>query len=473
MIRTTRLAATSVAALTLSMTGAAACTVDVTANTRTCTGTNVGFTDNVASRTITVEDAAAVTDSGRAIDLTGANQTLRNAGTIESTGNDAIRSGGAASRVENDGNIFALNRGIRLRNDADGTTIVNGVDGVIRATDRGIASENADLIANVKVENHGIIESLNARALQLRGTGTTVINHGAMTGGEEVIEGRLDFTLENTGTIVIREGVREQDGVQFASGTVKNWNLIQGSDDGIDVDEGTIWNYATGQIISKPAATDTDRAGNAIDADVLLQDESLAEASQAQARLLTIHNAGLIRGPRAISGAEGRTGRIKIDNTGTLEGTDTAAVDFALTMAGSLVKLSGGSSVIGSVLMTDQDDVVEIGALASGKLLTNITDDLIAVFDGRGGVDHVDLSAYRLGDIVSLGFHGNSAVLSLLTAGGFVQGTFLNFAFWKVGDVTYSTEELASLRPVPVPAGLPLLGAGLGALWLLRRRRAA
>ena len=469
MIRTFLLSATSVAALSLSVTGASACTLD--ALTLTCSATHGGFSQATPGLVIVVEGGASVTASGRAMDLTGADQTVRNAGTVQSTGNDAIRSSGPNLRVENDGEILADGRGIRLRNDADGATIVNGTSGVIRTTNRGIASENDDLIENVTVENHGIIESANARALQLRGPGTTVINHGTMTGAEEVIEARIGFTLENHGSIVLKDGVADEDGVQFASGRVMNWGLIQGSDDGVDVDEGTIWNYATGQIISKPAASDTAREGNAIDADVLLQDPAIDEASQVNAGLLKIVNAGLIRGPRAISGAAGRTGGIEVHNSGTLEGTDTAAIDFALSMAGSLVKLSGDSEVIGSVLMTDNDDTVKIGALTSGKLLSNIADDMFAVFDGRGGNDTVHLDGYSLADILWLTARGNTAVLNLATAGGNVLGTFVNFEFWKVGDTTYTTEELAALAPIPVPAGLPLLGAGLGVLWVLRRRR--
>jgi hypothetical protein len=254
---------------------------------------------------------------------------------------------------------------------------------------------------------------------------------------------------------------------------VKNWGLIQGSDDGIDVDEGTITNYAGGQIISKPSATDVARAGNAIDADDVLQDPAIAPASQAQAGLLRIVNEGLIKGPRAISADANRQGRIEVENSGTLEGVDTAAVDFALGMKSSMVKLSGASRVLGSVLMTNGTDTLEIESLTSGILIENITEGMIAVFDGRAGDDHVDLSSYSLSDIVSLGIDGNAAFLSLLTTGGLVHGTFLNFEFWKVGKATYSTAELAELRPVPVPAGLPFLGAGLAGLWFMRRRRAA
>jgi hypothetical protein len=82
-------------------------------------------------------------------------------------------------------------------------------------------------------------------------------------------------------------------------------------------------------------------------------------------------------------------------------------------MAGSLVKLSGNSRIIGSVLMTDGDDVVEIGALTSGKLLENITDGMFAVFDGRDGTTPWTISAYALADVLSLGLNGNRAVLNL------------------------------------------------------------
>lgn len=475
MIRTTLLAATSVAALSLTISGAAACTISAT--TATCVGATGPFASASAALAITVQTGATVTSTNRntpAFRLSGADQSLANDGTIANTdaGNNADAIVGSAPRlaIDNTGSITSGDRAIQITGGGDDFTLVNQSTGTISSRRQAV---RVDGPAGASITNFGTISSLNGRAIQARGTGTTVINHGTLTGGEEVIEGRLDFTLENTGTIVIKDGVEDEDGVQFASGTLKNWNLIQGSDDGIDIDEGTIWNYATGRIISKPAATDTARAGNAIDADDLLQDEAIPEASQAQAGLLTIHNAGLISGPRAISGAEGRTGRIEVYNTGTLEGVDTAAIDFALSMAGSLVKLSGNSTVIGSVLMTDNDDVVEIGALTSGALLQNITDGLIAVFDGRGGDDTVHLGAYGLPDILSLSLSGTEAVLNLATTAGTVSGIFRNFEFWKVGDTTYTTAELAALAPIPVPGGLPLLGAGLGALWVLRRRRAA
>jgi len=77
---------------------------------------------------------------------------------------------------------------------------------------------------------------------------------------------------------------------------------------------------------------------------------------------------------RDVGAAWARTGAIEVHNTGTLEGRDTAAIDFALSVAGSLVKLSGDSEVIGSVLMTDNDDTAEIGPLNFGLPLKNITD---------------------------------------------------------------------------------------------------
>jgi hypothetical protein len=486
MIRTAFLTATSVIALGVTTTAASACTISAT--TATCgPGANAPLSSNVNNLTVNVETGAEIVTPNEPLTLGGDDQTVNNDGLLRSTARDGIRSTGDRLTVNNDGTIEAAGRGIRFRTGATGGSVVNEATGTIKAGDRAIASDNdtfggeGSSVENVTVTNYGTIESTSQRALQLRGTGTTVFNYGAMTSAVEVIEGRLNFTLENhaTGSIVIKDGVTDEDGVQYASGTVKNWGLIQGSDDGIDVDEGTITNYAGGQIISKPSATDVARAGNAIDADDVLQDPAIAPASQAQAGLLRIVNAGLIKGPRAISADANRQGRIEVENTGVLQGVDgttiptlnSAAVDFALGMAGSFVKLSGESKVIGSVRMTNADDVVEIGTLTSGVLMENITDGILAVFDGREGIDHVDLSAYGLTDIVSLGLDGNSAFLSLLTAGGLVQGSFLNFEFWKVGDTTYSTAELADLRPVPLPAGLPLLGAGLAGLWVLRRRR--
>jgi hypothetical protein len=484
MIRIAFLTATSVIALGVATTAASACTITLT--TATCApGNNSPLSSGLDDLIVELGPTAEIVTTGQALTLSGDDQTVNNEGNLESTNGDAIRSTGEGLTVNNDGSLTASGRGIRFRSGATGGTVLNGPTGTILSGNRAIAADNdvvpdgeggfeGSSVEDVTVTNFGSIESTGARALQLRGRGTTVINHGSMTGAEEVIEARLDFTLENhaTGTIVIKDGVADEDGVQFASGTVKNWGLIQGSDDGIDVDEGTIWNYAGGQIVSAPAASDADRAGNAIDADDVLQDPSQF-GSEPQAGLLRIVNAGLIKGPRAISADPNRQGRIEVENTGTLQGVDTAAIELALGMAGSHLSLAGDSRIIGSARLTNADDVVEIGALTSGALMENITDGMLAVFDGRDGDDLVDLSAYALADVLSLGLNGNRAVLSLLTAGGAVQGTFLNFEFWNVGGTRYTTADLADLRPVPLPAGLPLLGAALGGFWLLRRRRTA
>jgi hypothetical protein len=102
MNRTSCLATTSVAALSLS--GAAASACSLTALTLTCTGADPGSSDAMPDLTIIVKESAPVSAVGRAMELAGARQTVQNDGTIQSTNNEAIRSGGANVRTENDGN---------------------------------------------------------------------------------------------------------------------------------------------------------------------------------------------------------------------------------------------------------------------------------------------------------------------------------------------------------------------------------
>lgn len=461
ILSTTALAALSLAALPAQ----AACTDDGVF--LECSGPgNAAITDSTDGKTFVINPGAAIGPvPGIAMTLGGDAQTVINDGLVQSDDNEAIVSTGANLIVLNSGEIKApSDRGIRLLAGADGATILNFAGATISSDNVAVGALNADNIADVFIENDGLIESRNGRAIQSRGPGTTVINSetGMILGGEEVIEARTDFTLENRGTIMIGDPtVDDEDGVQFASGRVDNYGLIQGSDDGIDVDEGTIVNHAGGVIQSIPPATDP--GGNGIDADELLQDPV---GGNKPAGLLTVENAGHIQGRNAIGVDEDRTAAINIVNTGTLRGTTGVAIGFNARMDASALEIFDASMIFGDVLLTDSDDTVTIGALSSGQF----TDTF---FDGRGGDDTVLLDGYALGDITRFVASGPIAKLTLATLAGNVTGEFRNFEFWNVGGTTYSTAELTGLAPVPLPAGLPLLGAGLAGLWALRRRRAA
>lgn len=448
---------------------------DADSPTLTCTATDSApITDNRDNLAITVEPDAAVFDAtGRAMTLGGAGQSVTNLGLIESGDDVAIRGRGPDLTIDNAGTIRAdEDRAIRLQNDADGFTLINRATGQIFAKDQAIRPDNNDRLRDVTVENYGLIDSAEGRAIQSRGPGTRIINHGTLIGGEEVVEGREAFYLENYGTIRLRDGVLDEDGVQFSSGELHNWGLIEGSDDGVDVDQGLIRNYAGGIIRSRTFPGSSDNGG--IDADALFQIQGVPDADQDQAGLLTVINEGLVEGPRAIAVQIDRdipgepdvirTGAIDVINSGILRGTSGIAVAFAPEMDASSLTLFGDSAIFGDVLLTDSDDTVTIGQLDSGILINSM-------FDGRGGSDAVIFDGYDLSALRMFEAMDSVVRLALLTDGGLATGTFANFESWQIGGVVYTTDELAAIAPIPLPGALPLLLGGLGALVALRRRR--
>jgi hypothetical protein len=460
ILSTTAIATLSLAALPAQ----AACTDD--GFFLECTGPgNAAIDDSTDGKTFFVDVGAAIGPvPGVALTLGGDTQILINDGLVQSDDNEAIISTGADLLVLNSGEIKApSDRAIRLFAGADGTTIFNFEGATISSDDIAIEAENDDNVADVFIENDGLIESTGGRAIQSRGPGTSVFNSetGMIIGAEEVIEARTDFTLENYGTIMIGDPtVDDEDGVQFASGRVDNYGLIKGSDDGIDVDEGIIVNHAGGIIQTRPPVGEP--GGNGIDADDELQDPVNGDGP---AGLLTVVNAGYIEGANAIGVAEDRTAAINVVNSGTLRGTTGVAIGFNGAMEASALEIFDGSMIFGDVLLTDSDDTVTIGVLSSGQF----TDTF---FDARGGTDTLVLADYMLSDVQKFVASGSSAMLTLATLGGSVTGEFRNFEFWTVGSTTYSTDALSAVAPIPLPAGLPLLGAALVGLWALRRRAA-
>ena len=307
-----------------------------------------------------------------------------------------------------------------------------------------------------------MIESSNGRAIQLRGQGATVINHGTLLGGEEVVEGRLDFTLENYALIRVRAGVVDEDGVQFASGTAHNWGLIEGSDDGIDIDEGVIYNHVGGQIISTNPADTRDSAG--IDADPVLQIPSLAPALHPQAGVLTIINEGLIAGPRAIAADLERTGAIDVINSGTLRGNHGIALDYAPGMGDSQLTLFGESRIFGDVRFGGGDDTVTLGVLTSGLIIEG-------VFDGGAGANRVVFDGYELIDLLLFEVEDGLVylVISTVSRSRRALPSFRSMGHRRP-DVQHCRPRGA--RQSRIAGGLPLLLGGAGVLFGFCRRHA-
>ncbi len=442
--------------------------------TLTCTGASGANANNgTAGLAITVEGGATVTASGngnntRPFTLSGPDQSLDNAGVIENTNPannaDAIRVLGDGLSVVNSGTIIGGDRGIHQTAGSQGFSLVNTADGVIRSRRQAVRTDSdAFGILGTSVVNFGLIESQNGRAVQARGTGSSVINHGTMIGGEEVIEGRVDFTLMNYGTIRIGDPAttRDEDGVQFSSGEAHNWGTILATDDGIDIDEGYVHNYATGVIRSDGFENGRDSGG--IDADAFFQIEGNDAARPAGA--LTIVNEGLIEGPRAITSDIERTGAMHITNSGTLIG-DGIAIDMAPGMTDSSLSILGESRIVGDVIFGGGDDLLTIGALTSGTFIEGI-------FDGGAGENTVVLAGYALSAIKAFDLLGDTVSLTLATLSGNVSASFANFGFWEVEGRRYSAADLAEVAPIPLPAALPLLLTALLGLGILRRRRTA
>lgn len=449
-----------------------------------CTAMDSGnINDDRNNLSVTIEsDAQIVRESGRPLQLGGSNQSVNNQGLLESGDDDAIRGSGVNLTIDNSGIIRGGDRGIRLQDNADNFTLINRENGQIFAENQAVRLDNDFALENAQITNYGLIESTNGRAIQSRGPGGTVINHGTLKGGEEVIEAREDFTLENRGTIALNglswdadtrtwtntDATDDEDGVQFASGEANNYGVILGSDDGIDIDEGKVHNHATGVIVSTGSASDPLNGGNGIDVDSLLEP---SVADERAAGPLTIINEGYIEGVMAIGTDGASTAELTIENSGTLVGRSGTAIEFSPDQGNSSLLLTGNSEIMGDVVFGSGDDMLIIEGLTSlsGNLSTGI-------FDGGLGTNSVLLNDFSLSDIFSFEITDALIYLSLGVPGNdLLSGQFTNFSAWTFGnDGTFTTEALASqfMNPsaVPLPAALPLFAFGLFGLWAGRAR---
>lgn len=408
----------------------------------------------------TVENSGLIAqeDSGKggyAVAFEGDAPTLNNAaGAVARSGDRAIEHlDGTGMVVNNAGEIFSRRQGVRAGVGRDGATL----------------------------NNSGLIEALNGRAVQFRAAGAVVINSGELRGGEEVLEAREDFTLENSGLIAIRgldwdAAIRsvvgtavknDEDGVQFASGRAINSGVILSSDDGVDFDEGLLRN--SGVIVS--VSDDDDKNAAAVDID------SAFEPGVGDTRpngLVRIENSGYMEGTRAVAVDDAAENAVEIVNSGTMRGRagddrGRIAVEFAPAQGESSVTLTGAGVFDGDVLFgAGGGNVFALTDLAEGA-------GVLGVVRGRGDYD-VSLDGLSRGDILGSVLSGESLTLTLVAGAASADFAFLNPTSILFGGASYTAAAFddyvsgGSVAPVPLPAALPMIVAAFAGLSLMRRR---
>ena len=462
------------------------------------------------TRVTVTPDGRIVTPGDNAIDLRGNNQILINLGLIEGRDDsDAVRARGNDLTIENSGTMIGDDRGIRLNGGETGFVLRNFEDGVINSTRQAVRLDNELIRDNNLIENCGLIESSLGRAIQSRGANTTVINHGTLRGGEEVVEGRLDFHVVNHGLIALNGldwdavtrtwtnsgATDDEDGVQFSSGTVQNFGVILATDDGVDIDQGLVHNHTTGVIVS--AGDDSLRDAAAVDIDEVLQIPLLGgdERFETPGRV-TIVNEGYMEGPRAVAADIDAPQPVDIVNTGTMVGRSGIAIDLAPGQGDTSITLKDGSVINGDILFGGGGvNTLILGPFSDGASFGGTV-------SARGGAPVVALAGMGGGfgthsEVAQAGFdvefgdglgldqfrgvlnRGERLDLWLAAGDGQIDFSFLgadNFRFGgqsfdQDGFVTFFRESGVNVIPLPA-AGWLLLG-GLGALAALRGRRRA
>lgn len=489
MLRPLALATTAIVAFGAVSAADAAC-VEAPALDVTCTGaTSTPIDDSRDGLSVTIEPGASLSTADRAtppLAMRGDGQVVSNAGTIENTdtrnNTNAIEVHGTGLSIVNDGIISSGDRAIHSLGGSGGLSVINNVGAEILSRRQTIRAEEP--YPGASVTNHGTISATDGRALQLRGASATVVNTGTLRGGEEVIEGREGFSVTNTGTVALNGlswdaatrtwidsgATADEDGVQFASGTLENSGVILGSDDGIDVDEGTIHNMATGVIVT--VGPDTIRDSGAIDVDARFE-PSTGSADFRPAGPLSIVNEGYMEGSRGIVTEEGSASVLAIRNSGTIRGRSGKAIELSTLQGDTMIALFGGSRIFGEIVYgAGGTNTLEIGTFTDGATFQSKVDGSL------GGLDVVFRSDFALSDFIAYALVADLMKLDVRAGAGQFRLNILGATGVEFGGTRYNPEAFATflgdngVAPIPLPATLPLLVAGLGGFAAMRRRRA-
>lgn len=357
--------------------------------------------------------------------------TISNTGTITSGSSAIFVNGSSAPLIANTGSIMGVSSGIAVSN-SQVDEIRNEATGIIQGNNVGAIEVGGGATVGL-IDNSGFLVSPSA-GIFIRQSGS-VINK-VLNAQNGVISGDVGLGIEDDGRIV----------------DIENLGTIQGNYAGVDLYDGTIsgtlTNRATGEI--------SGNAGIAMG------------AYNVQSRIHDIINEGLITGTYGIDGQEGSVISDGINNSGTIQGTDTAirlrdtsTITGGITNAGTI---DGGTYAIriesGSVL--DRLDITGLQAqikgdvdaatadvnIKSGAKFSTTNAFSVKTFNVESGAELTLTNATRTssglandGITVSNGFVNNGTVLISPSTLGRITGTYTQSAG---GTLSIGVDSLAT-----------------------------
>ncbi len=418
--------------------GAMAATCATSGLAITCAGSvNKGVKDATNGVIVSVSSGAAVaTDSDDAIRVRGSGSSVTNNGTLTSVSGDGI-DGGKNLTVVNNGTIRAGNKGVDAE-EKNGLSLTN--NGTIYALDKAIRNKDASG-AHLTNNAGALIESETDEGFE-SGDNATVVNYGIIRASDDAIQVGEHATITNYGLIgsVLRgnaDAADPQDGIDIDSGNIFNYGTIRSDDDAaIDFDASdvtsNITNYAGGVISGTYG--------------ILVEKGEHADET------------GVIPAPNVAAQI--------ISNYGLIEGRNGLALD--LGAGDDVLAMHAGATLTGGGDFGSGDDTLRIDGLFAGTLGT-LTG---ALFDGGTGTDTLDFTSYLFSDISSVLRSGDGIVLSLGSGAVTFTLNLINWENFRFSGTTYSFDQIAAVAPVPLPAGVLMLGGAIAGLGMLRRRKA-